>query len=416
MTSATYIVGDTRAVTASLPDNSVDLIFTSPPFLALRSYLPADHPAKAQEIGSESTPAEFLGVLLDLVREWDRVLTPTGSLVVELGDTYAGGNAVGTDHKTKSARYPNGRGFDDGSTPVECRGPGWPLAKSLCGIPTLFTWSLAYGRNLLAPDDTIDPWRIRNLVVWHRPNPPVGALGDKYRPSTSYITVATKSAKRWFDLDAVRTEGSPNTHARTAKGVESRPNDCKTSPDGNRDTLAIIGSTNGAPPLDAWFDTHDGDDVWTITTQPYRGSHYATFPRALAARVIDSMCPRHVCRTCGEPRRREVEATYTPHGVVNRDEARLRQADHLTNPSAQGMEHGRATKHVTTTGWSDCGHDDYRPGIVYDPFAGSGTTLAKAIDLGRDAIGADLDERNAELARERCGMFLTVDHIEEGAA
>lgn len=67
----------------------------------------------------------------------------------------------------------------------------------------------------------------------------------------------------------------------------------------------------------------------------------------------------------------------------------------------------RAT--TTTTGWSDCGHDDYRPGVVLDPFAGSGTTLAVATGMGRDAIGIDMDARNADLAVERCGMFLTVE-------
>jgi DNA modification methylase len=66
---------------------------------------------------------------------------------------------------------------------------------------------------------------------------------------------------------------------------------------------------------------------------------------------------------------------------------------------------------VTTLGWSDCGHDDWRPGCVLDPFAGSGTTLAVATGHGRDAIGIDLDERNAELALDRVGpMFLTVEH------
>ena len=58
--------------------------------------------------------------------------------------------------------------------------------------------------------------------------------------------------------------------------------------------------------------------------------------------------------------------------------------------------------------WTDCGHDDYRPGLVLDPFAGSGTTLAVATGHGRDAIGIDLDPRNADLARERVGMWLEI--------
>ena len=69
----------------------------------------------------------------------------------------------------------------------------------------------------------------------------------------------------------------------------------------------------------------------------------------------------------------------------------------------------------TTLGWTDCGHDAWRNGIVLDPFAGSGTTLAVATGLGRDAVGFDLDERNAALAMERVGMFLTVDHLERAA-
>jgi DNA modification methylase len=60
--------------------------------------------------------------------------------------------------------------------------------------------------------------------------------------------------------------------------------------------------------------------------------------------------------------------------------------------------------------WSDCGHNTWRPGIVLDPFAGSGTTLMVATGMGRDAIGIDLDERNADLARERIGMFVDIEH------
>jgi len=89
VSSATYHVGDVFDVMATMPDESVDLVLTSPPFLALRSYLPDDHPDKAREIGSEPTPAEFLDTLLALTAEWDRLLAPHGSICVELGDTYA---------------------------------------------------------------------------------------------------------------------------------------------------------------------------------------------------------------------------------------------------------------------------------------------------------------------------------------
>lgn len=72
----------------------------------------------------------------------------------------------------------------------------------------------------------------------------------------------------------------------------------------------------------------------------------------------------------------------------------------------------------TTTGWTDCGHDNYRPGVVLDPFAGSGTTLSVATGHGRDAIGIALDERNAELAVGRIGGFFVAveDHRTAGVA
>jgi hypothetical protein len=73
-----------------------------------------------------------------------------------------------------------------------------------------------------------------------------------------------------------------------------------------------------------------------------------------------------------------------------------------------GGRHGDRCARIAPDVWTDCGHDDYRRGIVLDPFAGSGTTLAVATGLGRDAIGIDLDARNADLARERVGMLLEV--------
>lgn len=434
MSSATFHVGDVFEVMAGIPDGSVDLIVTSPPFLALRSYLPADHPDKHFEIGSEATPAAFLSTLLALSREWRRILAPHGSLCVELGDTYAGSGARGGDYldedETKRAGATErqtqmlathvGRDADDkydGQRLQDRRrashngnknrdnAPGWPLDKSLCLLPTLYPASLAYGRNLLQPDDVCDPWRIRNLIVWHRPNPPVGALGDKVRPSTSYVTVACTSRTRWFDLDSERTEHKADPTRYSGNGYS------KGNPEGIPGNESMPGNPAGAPPLDCWFDTADAD-VWTIPTAPYKGSHYATFPPALPRRLINLMCPRQVCTVCGEPRRRLTEASedYAQHlgqSWADRDEARPKASTTERN-SHSGQPKGThiIAAQRETLGWSDCGHDAWRRGIVLDPFAGSGTTLQAASELGRDSIGIDLDPRNLELARMRCGMFL----------
>ena len=102
--TARYIVGDVFEQLRKLDDNSVDLVFSSPPFLALRSYLPADHPDKAKEIGSEPTPGDFIDALLDVVEECARVLAPHGSLCFELGDTYSGSGGAGGDYNAEGLR------------------------------------------------------------------------------------------------------------------------------------------------------------------------------------------------------------------------------------------------------------------------------------------------------------------------
>lgn len=89
-----------------------------------------------------------------------------------------------------------------------------------------------------------------------------------------------------------------------------------------------------------------------------------------------------------------------------------RVGDGVNQWKGEGGARASVVRQATTLGWTDCGHDDYRPGAVLDPFAGSGTTLAVATGHGRDAIGIDLDARNADLALERVGPLLLT--VEEG--
>jgi DNA modification methylase len=134
----------------------------------------------------------------------------------------------------------------------------------------------------------------------------------------------------------------------------------------------------------------------------------------LRDRLLHSLtCPNHSdnqrgFRTCGKPSERITKPSD------EYDAARCKgdffgKGNNDRNQGLQGERlNGRPNAEYVTLGWSDCGHDDWRPGLVLDPFAGSGTTLAVATGHGRDAIGIDLDARNADLARERCGMFLTI--------
>ena len=290
----------------------------------------------------------------------------------------------------------------------------------MCIIPHLFTGSLAYGRNLLTGEPSpAGEWRIRNVICWARPNPPVGALGDKFRPATSYITVACKGKSRYFDLDAVRTD-AVDTRARNTNGQQHQAADGIESASYS---TRIPSNPAGAPPLDWHADDHpeDGDWLWKLSTQPYKGSHFATFPMALPKKMIESMCPLKVCTVCGVPSTRITETAYEPHGErrdENKGGSRGSTAAILTQreQNAQSFGHGRADKNVTTLGFTDCGHDAWRPGVVLDPFGGSGTTAEAAQAVGRSAILIDLDARNADLAQQRVGMFLEITDTDKAAA
>lgn len=425
--TARFIEGDALSVLKTMPDASVDLVVTSPPFLALRSYLPADDPNKPLEMGSEPTPGQYIDALLDVTEELARVLAPHGSICVELGDTYSGSGGSGGDYdiaglRDGQPRWSGSKGRQSGDrtnhlggrrnrpadvaagilAPTKRPGPegrdsihGWPLAKSLTLIPELYRFALAYGLNPLT-GRTTPTWRVRNVVRWHRPNPPVGALGDKFRPSTSDMVIACKSTTRFFDLDAVRTVNNPdrlaekNFHAASDRGLSEDKWAGAASTEGQQNPL-------GGPPL----------DTWVIPTSPYRGAHYAVFPAELIVKPIKAMCPAWVCTSCGEPQRKMWKVTKAR---VPGDPSPKNSEQHRLGGTFSGGEGDFEPSEREFVGMSECDCVDtgskWRRGVVLDPFVGSGTTLVVASGHGHDSIGIDLDSRNLELARQRIGMFL----------
>jgi hypothetical protein len=498
--AAVYIVGDVFDRVAELRRRrvQVSLVLCSPPFLALRSYLPDGHPLKGSEIGSEATPAAFIDVMLALVAELSHVLAPWGSIAFELGDTFSGSGGAGGDYdldglragapvfagSAKARRTAGGFPIrDDTPRPDRSgRAAGWPESKSLAGVPQAFMLSLAYGYNVLdrrGPDSPAGRWRVRNLKPWIRSNPPVGALGDKERPATSYVIVATRASDRYFDLDAVRTPAQqqgpkngngPKARERVAEGIDSA----------GRYETRLNSNVAGAPPLDWWHHVDgvldaclddmagkrngggdpasgghrtprlrdsNGDradrgadtigargvhlrraleragilrtvDALDVSPRGYKGAHYAVWPPELVRLLIAEMCPQRVCATCGEPSRRIVgEATYVPSSNGTTSSSRAAGgADEWDSGIAEGKgahtnkRDGGMVRSAPTLGWSDCGHGTWEPGLVLDPFVGSGTTLEVASGMGRRAIGIDLDYTNVGLALERVGgLFLDVE-------
>lgn len=379
MTAARYIMGDCIQVMRSMPAESVDLVVTSPPFLGQRSYLADDDPAKALEHGMAGSPLEFVHELLDMVEEAHRVLAPHGSLVIELGDSMSGSGGAGGDYYNADGQRA-GQPKPPGSARLARQATdqlGWPRAKSAALIPEMLRMAMAYGE-VPYSGRQVEQWIIRNVVRWCKPNPSVGDEGDKFRRATNDMLVAAKEHHRYWDKLGARVER-------------------------NFDLVPLL-------------------DYWEIPTGSYKGAHFATFPPELVQPLLDSMVPRRVCTTCGDPSRpiivpdpaykaaRGGGDLYANGGKNDRGTGRN------GGYASQGgnRKPGAMTARYIQEGWTDCGHDTWRQGVVLDPYAGTGTTLMTAVGNGLDAIGIDLDHRNADLAHERIGgLFLTIEHHKE---
>lgn len=438
-----WVTGRSDEVVARLPEGSIDLFITSPPFYRLRSYLPSDHPDKEHEIGQEPTPGDFIDTLLRHVAEWRRALAPHGSIVIEIGDTSAGSGGAGGDYNAdglrdgqpkftgtaRAKRMTEGRRRDKEQVPRDVGGPGFPMEKSLCLIPDALAIALAYGFNPLNGNESpAGRWRVRNEVVWARTNPVVGNDGDKFRRAHSKVIVATLSKDRYWDIEELRT-----AHLIGSGGAPR--GSFNLSAPGNHtegDTAVAEMNPGGAPPLD-WTNALaslidampgargidvvraardsgivDEGDVWDVPTTGYSGAHYAVFTPNLVRRPIVAMTPKRVCLGCGKPSRRIVKREQVTTGRTTngpKNDGRKDETPAYDNRTAVASE---------TVGWTKCGCDEgWRPGRVCDPFGGSGTTGMVASAHGFDAILIDLDDRNEDLARERLGFMMTTTSIED---
>lgn len=182
--SAVILRGDARDL--PLPDASVDLIVTSPPYFGLRAYTDGGQHYDGQ-IGAEPTPREYVAALLDCTREWMRVLKPTGSMWVNLGDAYYSGKGApgrnNVDPKSPARRI--------GVRPLDRSGLGLPR-KSLVGTP--WRYSLA------AIDDL--GLTLRAEIIWSKSNPmPEPSAVDRAPRTHEHLFHLTKSARYYADPD-----------------------------------------------------------------------------------------------------------------------------------------------------------------------------------------------------------------------
>jgi DNA modification methylase len=218
-----------------------------------------------------------------------------------------------------------------------------------------------------------DGWIVRNKVVWAKTNPMPHAVTDRLSLSWDPVYLLVRSRRYFFDLDAIREPFRTDAETRQARrgglteGREPKPQ------------TALRGKNPG--------------DVWNVATGHYRGAHFATFPPELLRRPLLSSCPEAVCTACGQPWRREVTTERIGGTGRARDDQYV-----LRYPQRWRTAH-RVGPLVP------CGCDaPTRPGVVLDPFFGTGTVGLVARQHGRDWLGIELNPDYLELARLRLGL------------
>jgi DNA modification methylase len=346
------IVGDARTCLDRLPAASVDCVVTSPPYYLLRDY------GVRGQIGLEDAVGGWVDELRLVMRGVARVLKGQGALWLNVSDSYS-----------RHPRY------------------GAP-AKSMLGAPE---------RLLLALMD--DGWLVRNKVVWAKPNPMPASVADRLNTTYESLYFLVRSPRYGFDLDAIRIP-----HRSAARKPE-RPSDKPISTARPSWAGPLAGSNNGLARLKSSGRVGNPNgknpgDVWTIPTRGFRGAHFATFPEELVYRPILSTCPEAVCTRCGRRLRRE--ATIRTGGPVQ-------PLPDLRYPATWASFRAASSLRPCS-----CGAPT-RPGVVLDPFMGSGTVAVAAERLGRDWVGIELNPAYARLAEERIAKARQ-ERKEEGLA
>ncbi len=331
------VLGDCREVLKTLEADSVHCCVTSPPYFGLRDY------GVEGQLGLEPTPDEFVEAMVSVFREVRRVLRPDGTLWLNLGDSYAGswGNYGGHNRGAgkqravvAGSRVPN-EAWDERTKFKPQGANGFPgiKPKDLMCIPH---------RTALALQ--ADGWWLRQTLPWIKRNPMPESTNDRPTVAIEYVFQMTKSEKYFYDYAAVQRTASQNTHKRLAQAVEaqigseranggrktngnmkavpgkkqdghgrrhagfneryfdlpksSAPTSGAKNNDSMNEALAVMPEKRAFRNSDLFFDSlgailaPDGTILaLDVTTQPFKGAHFATFPPNLIEPLILAGCP-----------------------------------------------------------------------------------------------------------------------------
>jgi hypothetical protein len=371
-------------------------------------------------LGLEPTPDLYVRNLLLIFRELYRILRADGACWLNLGDCFAGPASEGKGSEREQKKEWTAPGGAQSLRPKNLVGIPWRVAFALQGSTLLSLEELARLGQAIDQRDlaTLDDfrawvglweglagmgWYLRSDTIYSKLNCLPESVRDRPTRSHEYVFLLSKRPRYYYDAIAIQ-EPVRSGPADQRKMLDAPPRrggkHAALADSWNKvNAAARIGQQRAVgSPLG-----RNKRSVWSLSTSPYQGGHFATMPPALVEICLLSTTSARACEHCGAPWERVVARAFQPQPDVSLDRGVRRPGQH--DPWSHWPGSPRGTTAALTRGWRPtCQCAENRGAgrsVVLDPFAGSGTVPMVARRNARDWIGIDLNPAYCQLAEER---------------
>jgi len=326
------------------------------------------------ELGQEPTPDLFVDHLVMVFQEVRRVLRKYGTIWVNLGDSWNGagstGDQFGNVDEDNKDNFSQGRSLK--TIPK----------KSLIGIPFRFALKMIDNGFIL-----------RNTIIWQKPNQMPQSARDRFTNDFEYIFLFAKENKYYFKQQFDNGK-IPKTFKYTGNTVKPTTDPLIQDPS---EVKRQILQRKAKEFEKTGQITRNARCVWPINHASYKEAHFATFPLELLKRPLLAGCPDAVCSQCKTPK----QLIYDTIPVQTRPGTDSKDVDGVFGNGPQR----KMPMHIGTH-YEQCNcNAPFIPGIVLDPFFGSGTTGLAALLQGKNFVGIDLNPDYIEMAKKRLDLY-----------